>query len=348
MLKFLLTNQMNLYQYILRRVLLLGPMLIGITLLSFILSHAVPADPVAANVGEHAASDPVVVAAFRHRWGLDQPLYKQYLIYIWNLARGDMGTSISTRQPVTLDLKQHLPATIELAVSALTISILVGIPLGILAAVNRENPIDQAARLVSLVGVSLPVFWLGIVAIVIFYAHLGWAPAPGRLSPSILQPLPVTGFILIDSLLTHQTEALLDWLSHLALPALVLSSYTLGVITRMTRGSMLEVLGEDYVRTANAKGVGKWRVRLRHAARNALIPIITIVGLSFGGLLSGAVVTETVFNWPGLGLYAFSSATSLDFPAIMGTGLVVATIYVLVNLLVDIAYAFFDPRIRVG
>lgn len=339
---------MNLYQYILRRVLLLGPMLVGITLLTFILSHAVPADPVAANVGEQAASDPVVVEAFRHRWGLDQPLYKQYLIYVWSLARGDMGTSISTRQPVALDLKQHLPATIELAVSALTISIVVGIPLGILAAVNRENPIDQTARLVSLVGVSLPVFWLGIVAIVVFYAYLGWAPAPGRLSPSMPQPLPVTGFMLVDTLLMHQTDALLDWLSHLALPALVLSSYTLGVITRMMRGSMLEVLGEDYVRTANAKGVGRWRVRFRHAARNALIPIITIVGLGFGGLLSGAVVTETVFNWPGLGLYAFSSATSLDFPAIMGTGLVVATVYVLVNLLVDIAYAFFDPRIRVG
>lgn len=339
---------MNLYRYIQRRVLLLGPMLIGITLLTFILSHAVPADPVAANVGEHAASDPVVVEAFRHRWGLDQPLYKQYLIYLWNLARGDMGTSISTRQPVALDLKQHLPATIELAVSALAISILVGVPLGILAAVNRENLIDQGARVVSLVGVSLPVFWLGIVAIVVFYAHLGWAPAPGRLSPSLTQPAPVTGFLLIDALLAHQTDALGDWLNHLVLPALVLSSYTLGVITRIMRGSMLEVLGEDYVRTANAKGVPKWRVMLGHAARNALIPIITIVGLSFGGLLSGAVVTETVFNWPGLGLYAFSSATSLDFPAIMGTGLVVATTYVLVNLFVDIAYAFFDPRIRVG
>lgn len=339
---------MNLYRYIQRRVLLLGPMLIGITLLSFVLSHAVPADPVAANLGEHAAADPVVVEAFRHRWGLDQPLYKQYLIYLWNLGHGDMGTSISTRQPVTLDLKQHLPATVELAVSALMISILVGVPLGILAAVNRENPIDQAARVVSLIGVSLPVFWLGIVAIVIFYAHLGWAPAPGRLSPLLTPPDSVTGFLLIDALLTHQTDALLDWLHHLALPAVVLSSYALGVITRIMRGSMLEVLGEDYVRTANAKGVPKWAVTFRHAARNALIPIITIVGLSFGGLLSGAVVTETVFNWPGLGLYAFSSATSLDFPAIMGTGLVVATVYVLVNLLVDVAYAFFDPRIRVG
>jgi peptide/nickel transport system permease protein len=339
---------MNLSRYIQRRVLLLAPMLIGITLLSFVLSHAVPADPVAANLGEHAAADPVVVEAFRHRWGLDQPLYKQYLIYLWNLGHGDMGTSISTRQPVTLDLKQHLPATVELAVSALMISILVGVPLGILAAVNRENPIDQAARVVSLVGVSLPVFWLGIVAIVIFYAHLGWAPAPGRLSPLLTPPDSVTGFLLIDALLTHQTDALLDWLHHLALPAVVLSSYALGVITRIMRGSMLEVLGEDYVRTANAKGVPKWAVTFRHAARNALIPIITIVGLSFGGLLSGAVVTETVFNWPGLGLYAFSSATSLDFPAIMGTGLVVATVYVLVNLLVDVAYAFFDPRIRVG
>ena len=339
---------MTLFRYIVRRVLLLVPMLVGITLLSFLLSHAVPADPVAANLGDQAAADPTIVAAFRHRWGLDQPLYKQYLIYLWNLVHGNMGVSISTRQPVLLDLRQHLPATIEIAVAAMLLSLVAGIPLGMLAAVNRERPIDQAARVTSLGGVSTPVFGLGLVAIVVFYAHLGWAPAPGRLSPVITPPPFVTGFVLIDAILSHRWDAAADWLQHLVLPAVVLSSYSLGIVTRMMRGSMLEVLGEEYVRTARAKGVTRWAVIVRHAARNALIPIITIVGLSFGGLLSGAVVTETVFSWPGLGLYAFSSATSLDFPAIMGSGIVVAAVYVMVNLVVDVAYAFFDPRIRVA
>jgi peptide/nickel transport system permease protein len=339
---------MALHRYIARRSLLLLPMFIGITLMSFVLSHAVPADPVTANLGEQAAADPTIVAAFRHRWGLDQPLYRQYLVYLWNLGHGNMGTSISTRQPVLLDLREHLPATIEIAVTAMLLSLLVGVPLGMLAAVNRERPIDQAARVVSLVGVSTPVFWLGIIAIVVFYAQLGWAPAPGRLSPTMTPPPLRTGFLLIDALLASRPHAAMDWLEHLILPSVVLSSYSLGIVTRMMRGSMLEVLGEEYVRTARAKGVTRGVVIVKHAARNALIPLITVVGLSFGGLLSGAVVTETVFSWPGLGLYAFSSATSFDFPAIMGTGIVVATVYVLVNLAVDIAYAFFDPRIRVA
>jgi len=339
---------MTLYRYIVRRVLLLIPMLIGITLLSFILSHAIPADPIATNLGDRAAADPTIVAAFKHRWGLDQPPYKQYMIYLWNLIHGDMGTSISTRQPVLLDLRQHLPATIEIAVAAMCLSLLAGIPLGMLAAVNRERPIDQAARLTSLIGVSTPSFWLGLIAIVVFYDRLGWAPAPARLSADLAPPPFITGFLPLDAIASGRWDAALDWLRHLILPAIVLSAYSLGIVTRMMRGSMLEVLGEEYVRTARAKGVTRWAVIVRHAARNALIPIITMVGLSFGGLLSGAVVTETVFTWPGLGLYAFSSATSLDFPAIMGTGIVVASVYVIVNLVVDVAYAFSDPRIRVG
>ncbi|HLJ58854.1 MAG TPA: ABC transporter permease [bacterium] len=339
---------MTLYRYIVRRLLLLLPMLVGITLLSFILSHAIPADPIATNLGDRAAADPTIVAAFKHHWGLDQPLYKQYLIYLWNLIHGDMGESISTHQPVLLDLRQHLPATIEISVAAMCLSLLAGIPLGMLAAVYREQPIDQAARVTALIGVSTPVFWLGLVAIVVFYDWLGWAPAPVRLSADVTPPPFITGFLLVDSVVSHRWDAALDWLGHLILPAVVLSAYSLGIVTRMMRGSMLEVLEEEYVRTARAKGVTRLKVVVRHAARNAVIPIITIVGLSFGGLLSGAVVTETVFSWPGLGLYAFSSATSLDFPAIMGTGIVIASVYVIVNLVVDVAYAFFDPRIRVG
>ncbi|HEX9246046.1 MAG TPA: ABC transporter permease [bacterium] len=339
---------MNLLGYVGRRVLLLPLMLVGITVLSFVLSHAVPADPVAANLGDRAAANPEVVAAFRHRWGLDRPLPQQYVIYAWNLLHGDMGASISTHQPVLTDLRQHLPATIELAVAAMLLSLAVGIPLGIVSAARRDGLVDQAARTGSLVGVSMPVFWLGLMALVIFYARLGWAPSAGQLNPRLPTPPFVTGFVIIDALLAGQGSLVPDALAHLALPALVLSSYSIGVITRVMRGSMLEVLGEDYVRTARAKGLSRRIVTLRHAARNALLPVITVIGLGFGGLLSGAVVTETVFAWPGLGSYAFQSATSLDFPAIMGVGIVVASVYLLVNLLVDVAYAVVDPRLRMS
>jgi peptide/nickel transport system permease protein len=327
---------------------MLAPMLLGITLLTFLLSHAVPADPVTASLGEQAAADPAVVAAFRREWGLDRSLPEQYGIYLWNLVRGNFGVSISTRQPVWLDLRQTFPATVELAVVAMTASILVGIPLGVLSAVNRGRLIDHLTRVVSLIGVSVPIFWLGLIALVVFYARLGWAPSPGRLSATLGPPPMVTGFLLIDSLLAGRPAVARDALSHLLLPAAVLATYNLGIVTRLMRGSTLDVLGEDYVRTARAKGLAEGAVTLRHAARNALIPVITVIGLSFGRLLSGAVIIETVFAWPGLGSYAFRTATSLDFPAIMGVGIVVATIYVLANLLVDLAYALIDPRIQVG
>lgn len=339
---------MSLQTYIARRVLFFIPMLVGITLISFLLSHAVPANPVTANLGEQAAANPQVVAAFRHEWGLDKPLYVQYGLYLWNLAHGNLGTSISTRQPVALDIKQRFPATIELSVAAMIISLVLGIPLGILSAVKRNSATDQLARLFALIGVSTPVFWLGLLALLLFYAHLGWAPSPGILDPDIIPPPAVTGFVPIDALLAGRPGVAMNFLQHLVLPAFVLSFYTLGVVTRMMRGSMLEVLAEDYVRTARAKGLRERIVTVRHAARNALIPVITVIGLSFGGLLSGAVITETVFAWPGLGLYAFNSATSLDFPAIMGASVVIATVYIFVNLLVDIAYALVDPRIRVS
>ena len=323
-------------------------MLVGITLLTFLLSHAVPADPVTASLGEQAAADPAVVAAFRREWGLDRSLPEQYGIYLWNLARGNFGVSISTRQPVWLDLRQTFPATIELAVVAMSLSVLIGIPLGMLSAVKRDRLVDQVTRVVSLVGVSMPIFWLGLVALLVFYARLGWAPPPGRLSATLTAPAMVTGFLLIDSLLAGRPAVALDAVRHLVLPAVVLSTYNLGILARLMRGSLLDVLEEDYVRTARAKGLAEGAVTLRHAARNALIPVVTVIGLSFGRLLSGAVIIESVFAWPGLGLYAFRTATSLDFPAIMGVGIVVATVYVLANLLVDVAYALIDPRIQVG
>jgi peptide/nickel transport system permease protein len=339
---------MNLGGYVLRRLLSLPPLLVGITLLTFVLTHATPADPVIANLGEIAASDPQVVAAFRHHWGIDRPLPEQYILYLWHFAHGDMGISIFTHQPVAVDLGQHLPATIELATAAMFVSILVGIPLGVLAASYRDTMLDQMGRVGALVGVSIPVFWLGLVAILVFYTRLGWAPSPGRLGSHVLPPPHVTGFISLDALFAGRFDIAIDALKHLVLPALVLSSYSWGVITRMMRGSMLDVLGEDYIRTARAKGVHTQILLMRHAMRNALIPTLTILGLSFGGLLSGAVVTESIFAWPGLGLYAFQSATSLDLPAIMGVGIVIATTYLFVNLLLDITYAVADPRIRVG
>jgi peptide/nickel transport system permease protein len=338
----------SLHVFVARRLLLLAPMLLGITLLSFLLSQAVPADPVTANLGEQAAADPQIVAAFRREWGLDRPLPEQYGIYVWNLLRGNFGVSISTRQPVLLDLRQRFPATIELAVVAMSLSILIGLPVGILSAVRRDSLLDQVTRVASLVGVSMPIFWLGLVALLIFYAWLGWAPAPGRLGATVPAPPLVTGFLLVDSLLAGRPQAALDALHHLALPAVVLSTYNLGVLARLMRGSTLDVLGEDYVRTARAKGLDERAVTLRHAARNALIPVVTVIGLGFGRLLSGAVVIESVFAWPGLGLYAFRSATSLDFPAIMGVGIVIATVYLVANLVVDVAYAFIDPRVQVA
>ncbi len=322
--------------------------MLGITVISFILSQALPADPTTLNLGEQAAADPEVVAAFRKEWGLDKPPVEQYLRYLWNLLHGNMGISISSRRPVIEDLGRAIPATVELTAMSMVVSILFGIPLGILAAVKRGTIIDQISRVFSLVGVSVPAFWLGLVGLIVFYGWLDWVPGPGRISPAIPHPPFVTGLLVIDSLLAGRMDAVENTLWHLVLPSLVLSLYNLGTLARLMRSTMLEVLGEDYVRTARAKGVPEWSVLFRHALRNSLIPIITVIGLGFGRLLSGAVVTESVFAWPGLGLYAFRSATSLDFPAIMGVAIVIASIYLVVNLLVDIVYVFADPRIRVA
>jgi peptide/nickel transport system permease protein len=332
--------------FIARRLLHLIPVVLGITVISFMLSYALPADPMTVNLGELAAADPEVVASFRQEWGLDRSPVEQYLTYVYNLLQGNMGISISTRRPVFQELRQALPATYELAVASMLISIVVGIPLGVLAAVKRNTAVDQVTRFIALVGLSVPVFWLGLVGLFVFYAQLGWVPGPGRTSATIPNPPFVTGFMVVDALLARRPDAALDTLWHLVLPSLVLAMYNLGILARLMRSAMLEVLGEDYVRTARAKGLPERVVLLRHALSNALIPIITVIGLGFGRLLSGAVVTESVFAWPGLGLYAFRSATTLDFPAIMGVGIAVASTYLIVNLIVDITYAFADPRIR--
>ncbi|HYW87825.1 MAG TPA: ABC transporter permease, partial [Chloroflexota bacterium] len=271
---------------------------------------------------------------------------EQYLTFLANLTHGDLGTSINTRRPIATDVSQFLPATVELSTVSILFALIIGLPLGICAAVYRDGPIDHVARLLSLVGVSIPIFWLAAVALVIFYATLQIAVGPGRLGPQIEAPPAVTGLLSIDSLLAGDLATFRSAIEHLMLPGLVLGSSVMGLITRVTRSSMLEVLSNDYVRTARAKGLVEYLVIRRHALRNALIPTVTVLGLAYGSLLSGAVLTETIFAWPGLGRYAYQSAVTNDFPAIMGVTFVIALIYILVNLLVDLAYALLDPQIR--
>ncbi len=332
--------------YLARRVLLMAVAAVGVTLISFVISHAVPSDPVVANLGQQASQRPEIVAAYRARWGLDQPLYVQYLSFVGNLAHGELGTSLNTRRPISQDVRQFLPATLELSTVAILFALVLGLPLGILSAVYRDGPLDHLARLVSLVGVSIPIFWLAAVSLVIFYAALQIAVGPGRLGPQVQPPPAVTGLYTLDSLLAGDWATFRSALEHLVLPGLVLGSSVMGLITRVTRSSLLEVLGQDYVRTARAKGLVEHTVVLRHALRNALIPTVTVLGLAYGSLLSGAVMTETIFAWPGIGRYAYQSAVSNDFPSIMGVTFVIALMYIFVNLLVDLVYAVLDPQIR--
>jgi len=333
-------------RYILRRMLLMVVAALGVTLISFVISHAVPADPIVSNLGQQASQRPEIVAAFKARWGLDRPLHEQYLTFLGNLVHGDLGTSINTRRPIAADVSQFLPATVELSTVAILFALIIGLPLGVFAALYRDGPIDHVARFVSLVGVSIPIFWLATVSLVVFYAALQIAVGPGRLGPQVQPPSLVTGLLTVDSLLSGDLATFRSAAEHLVLPGLVLGSSVMGLITRVTRSSLLEVLGQDYVRTARAKGLIEHLVVRRHALRNALIPTVTVLGLAYGSLLSGAVLTETIFAWPGLGRYAYQSAVSNDFPAIMGVTFVIALIYILVNLAVDLAYAWLDPQIR--
>ncbi len=337
---------MPLYQYILRRLVLTIPLLIGITLIVFLISHAVPADPVTANLGQKAMSDPEIVAAFEAEWGLDKPLPQQYVTYIANLVQGDLGRSIKSRRPVVEDLRSFLPATIELATTAIIFGVTLGMTLGLLSALWRNSWLDHTARIVSLIGVSIPVFWLALLALFIFYSRLGWAAGPGRLDVGLAPPPHVTGLFTVDALLAGDWVVFRNAVSHLVLPAIVLGSYTTGLITRVTRSAMLEVLGQDYMRTARAKGLPTRTALIRHALRNAMIPVITVIGFSYGNLLAGTVLIESIFAWPGIGQYAYRASTSLDFPAIMGVSMLIALIFIITNLIVDVLYFVLDPRLR--
>lgn len=329
-----------------RRILITIPVLFLITLIGFMLTYLIPADPLAMVLSERAMAHPEIVQAYRQRWGLDQPPYVRYVRYVGNLLRGDLGESVATQQPVGADLLRFLPATVELALAATVVAILVGVPLGAVAAVRRDRWADHLARIGSLVGVSTPVFWLGLLVLTLFYYRLGLFPGPGRLDAAIAPPPLRTGLLVVDGLLAGRWDAFADALRHLVLPALVLAAYSMGVITRITRSSVLEVLAQDYIRTARAKGLTERVLLVRHALRNALLPTVTMIGLAFGNLLAGAVMTETIFAWPGIGRYAVDAASKLDFPAIMGVTLLVAVMYVCINFVVDLSYGVLDPRVR--
>ncbi len=332
--------------FLLRRLIGVIAVIIGVSIITFAISHVVPADPVAAALGDHATD--AQIAAFKAEYGLDKPLVNQYLIYMSGLLHGDLGVSIRSRRPVALDLRDFFPATLELSLAALLVSLLIGIPAGIWSSVMRNRLPDHIVRIFSLIGGSLPIFWLGLIVIGVFYNQLGWLPGGGRIDEFIGAPRTITGLFVVDSILTGNLPALQSSLAHLILPAVTLGYYSTAVIARMMRSSMLEVLNQDYMRTARAKGLRERMVILRHGMRNALIPTLTIVGITFGSLLSGAVLTETIFSWPGLGRYATASAINLDFPAVMGVTLLAAVVYTLANLVVDIGYRFLDPRIQNG
>jgi peptide/nickel transport system permease protein len=320
-------------------------MAVAVTLPAFLIVHFIPSDPVQAQLGDLASADPELVRVFRERWGLDRPIWEQYVIFLNGLAHGNLGESIATRRPVLDDIRDYAPATFELATAAALLTVLIGLPLGVLAAIKRDSWIDHLARFVSIIGLSTPTFWLAFIALALFYGGLRIAPGPGQLDPGAIPPPRVTGLVLLDSLLAGDLETFRSALTHLILPASVLAASTIGMVTRTTRASMLEALHRDYVRVAHAKGLRVRVVVLRHALRNALIPVLTLGGLAYAQLLSGTVMTETIFSWPGLGRYAFESAVAVDFPAILGITLVVALIYLLVNFLVDMTYAIIDPRV---
>ena len=332
-------------RYVASRLLIAAVMVVLATLVIFLIANTVPGDPVLTQLGDIAANNPVIVAAYRHKWGLDLPMWDRYWIFLVGLIHGDLGISISSQRPVLDDIAQYAPATIELSTVAFVLSLLIGLPLGVIAAIERDSWIDHLARAMSLIGVSSPTFWLAFIMLAVFYGWLGWAPGPGQIGADQFPPPVVTGIMLIDAPLAGQWDTFWDAAAHLVLPSIVLASATLGLITRTTRAAMLEALSQDYIRVARAKGLVRRAVMLGHALPNAMLPVVTLGGLAYAQLLTGTVLTETIFSWPGLGRYTFQSAEFLDFPAIMGITIVVAVVYVIVNLLVDLSYALLDPRV---
>ncbi len=328
---------------IVRRLIFLVFVLIGLSLITFTLSHLVPADPARMIAGPRASKS--AVEKIRKDYGLDKPVPIQYINYVKGVVQLDFGKSFSSRKPVREDLKRYLPATIELGLYAFIIATAVGIPLGVASAVKRDTLIDHVARFVSISGLALPVFWLALVVQFVFFGKLGWLPDGQRLPVNVQPPRSITSLYTIDALLTGNWHVLKIAAEHLLMPVCVLAYGSLAVVTRMVRGGMLEVLNQDYIRTARAKGLAQSTVITRHALKNALLPTVTSLGLQIGLLLSGAFLVEIVFSWPGIGRYAVKAIESVDYNAIMATTLIIALIFVLMNLVVDLAYLFLDPRI---
>lgn len=355
-------------RYIGRRLILLIPVLIGISIITFSMLRLIPGDPARVMLGEHATDEQV--EAFKERMGLNDPIYIQYIRYLQGLMRGDLGRAILTNELVTVELMQRLPATIELTMGAMFIACLVGITAGVISAYKYNSIFDLSTMLGALVGVSMPVFWLGLILMFFFGFKLKWLPPSGRLTVGIelasiteaynldqifsggwgTKVIAFTDFIsnfyILDSILTANPTALRDALSHILLPSLALGTIPMAIIARMTRSSLLEVLGQDYIRTARAKGLRERAVLITHAMKNAFLPIITVIGLETGMLLAGAILTETIFSWPGMGRLVVNRILARDYPSVQGSVLVIAVIFVFANLLVDLSYAYLDPRIR--
>ena len=328
------------------RLAVLVPTFLGVTFVAFILIRLVPGDPILMMVGERGMTEERH-AEMMAQYGFDRPLIVQYALFLGNLVQGDLGSSIVTREPVLKEFFTLFPATVELSVMGMLLALLIGIPAGILAAVKRGSILDHTVMGVSLTGFSMPIFWWGLLLIILFSGILQWTPVSGRISLTYFVEAK-TGFMLIDSLLSDEKGAFRSALSHLILPAIVLGTVPLAVIARQTRSAMLEVLGEDYVRTARAKGLPPLRVIGLHALRNALIPVVTVIGLLIGTLFGGAILTETIFAWPGVGKWLVNSIARRDYPSVQGGVVLIASIVMLVNLGVDLLYGVINPRIRHG
>jgi peptide/nickel transport system permease protein len=332
-----------LLRYTLRRIVALIPILIGVSVIVFLFLHLIPGDPAEAMLGDRATA--ASIARLRTAYGLDQPWPNQYVLFMSHVVQGDLGRSIRSNNPVAAELGQRFPATVELTLLAMLLAVLMGIPAGIVSATRRGTLVDHTSMLVALVGVSMPIFWLGLMLAWFFGVQLKWLPFSARLDTGT-RFVPITGLLLVDSVVRGDWVVLGQVMRHLALPALALSTVPMAIIARMTRGAMLDVLGQDYVRTARAKGLRDRVVVLGHALKNALLPVVTIVGLQVGVLLSGAILTETIFSWPGIGRWVFESIQFRDYPVVQSMTLVIAGIFVLANLLVDLSYAWLDPRVR--
>lgn len=323
-------------------------LLLGIVTIAFGISRLIPANPLASIVGERQLNNEVVVDAAKARWGLNGSIPEQYVKYLKNMSNGDLGTSFRTRQSVVTDLRERLPATLELGVGALLIGGIGGVALGAIAASRKDRAIDHGARLFSLLGSSLPVFWIGLVFLSILYARLGWFPGPGRLPPRTLPPPRFTGFYSVDALIDGDFSLFKECLKRLAMPCFVLGWAYMGSISRLVRAAMLDELHADYVRTARAKGLKERTVLRAHVLRNAWLPTLTILGFSFAQLLTASVLTETIFQWNGIGSYAVQAAQTLDYPAVAGVSLFGGLAFLLANLVTDVLYAVADPKIRLS